>query len=206
MSPVESENPPHAPVPSDRKPSWIVAVFGAAFLEEDSPAYRSAFTLGAEIARRGWAVASGGYGGTMAAVSRGAFEAGGHTIGVTCETLSRAGRTTNPWIREEIRCETIRSRMVSLCRKADAAVALDGGIGTLTEIDFSAVQIQTGELPPRPLLLMGNIWKENFQTFFRSAASYLKEADRELFTFVSSPAEAVKIIQDHFESLSGSGR
>jgi uncharacterized protein (TIGR00730 family) len=203
MPPVESEIHPSAPAHSKGKPARIVAVFGAAFLEEDSPSYRTALALGAEIARRGWAVASGGYGGTMAAVSRGAVEAGGHAIGVTCETLSRAGRRTNPWIREEIRCETVRERLTTLVRLADAAVGLDGGIGTLAEIAFGAVQIQTGELTPRPLLLMGPMWEETFQTFFRSAEPYIKEADRALFKFVSSPMEAVKIIQDHFESLSG---
>ena len=184
---------------------YIVGVYGAAFLEESHPAFQTAFTLGAEIARRGWVTASGGYGGTMAAVSRGAFEAGGHTIGVTCETLSRAGRRTNPWIREEFRCPTVRDRLITLVRMAGASVALDGGIGTWTEIAFGAVQIQTGELSPRPLLLMGPVWAETFQTFFRSASAYVRESDKSLFGFVSTSKEAVEIIQNHFESLSGSG-
>ncbi len=192
-----------SPVDSNNKPARIVAVFGAAFLEKDDPAYRTALVLGADIARLGWAVASGGYGGTMAAVSRGAFEAGGHTIGVTCETLSDAGRVTNAWIREEIRCETIHERLITLVRLADAAVALDGGIGTLAEIAFGAVEIQTGELSPRPLVLMGEVWEATFQAFFRSASPYVRKADQSILQFVTSPEAAVNILAEHFDRPTG---
>ncbi|OGO08713.1 MAG: hypothetical protein A3K46_01630 [Chloroflexi bacterium RBG_13_60_9] len=190
---------------SPKKQGLIIAVFGAAYLEEGGPAFRTAFSLGAEIARRGWVTASGGYGGTMAAVSRGAAEAGGHTIGVTCETLSRAGRRTNPWIAEEIRCPSVHERLTALVRMADASVALDGGIGTLAEIAFAAVQIQTGELPPRPLLLAGTVWSVTFQTFFRAASAYVRESDKSLFGFVASPEEAVTVIQEHADRLAAIG-
>jgi uncharacterized protein (TIGR00730 family) len=199
MPPVEPEITSIISGSSTARSGKVVAVFGAAFLEENSPAYRAALALGTEIARRGWTTACGGYGGAMAAASRGAAKAGEHTIGVTCETLSHTGRRINPWIREEIHCPTIHDRLMRLTRMADAVVALDGGIGTLTEIVFCAVQIQTGELSPRPLLLMGSVWEETFKTFFRSASPFVRESDRGLFGFVSSPEEAVKIIGDHFE-------
>jgi uncharacterized protein (TIGR00730 family) len=205
MPPGESEITLLTAGTSKAGKGMVVAVFGAAFLEENGPAYRTAFTLGAEIARRGWSVASGGYGGTMAAASRGATDARGHTIGVTCETLNRAGRRTNPWVTEEIRCPTVRDRLMTLVRMSDAAVALDGGIGTLLEIAFGAVQMQTGELTPRPLLLMGKVWKESFQTFFRSAAPYVNESDQSLFGFVSSPKEAVDIIRKPFDRAAAPG-
>jgi uncharacterized protein (TIGR00730 family) len=173
----------------------IVAVFGAAFLPEDGPADTIARELGGLLAKQGWTVATGGYGGTMEAASRGAAEAGGHTIGVTCETLSRTGRRTNAWVREEIRCETIRDRLVTLVRTADAAVALDGGIGTLAELSFYWVQIQTGELSPRPLITVGSVWKETLHSFFQAADGYVKDPDRALIGFAASPPEAVRMIQ-----------
>jgi hypothetical protein len=173
-----------------------VAVFGAAFLPADSAAYRTARELGGLLALQGWTVATGGYGGTMEAASRGAADAGGRTIGVTCETLTRTERRTNAWVQEEIRCETVRERLVTLVRKADAAVALDGGIGTLTEITFCWVEIQTGELSPRPLVLLGSVWKETMEAFFRSAGAYIKEADRSILRFAASGEETVRIIQD----------
>ncbi len=170
----------------------VVAVLGAAFLPENGRAYRSARELGGLLAAQGWAVATGGYGGTMEAASRGAAEAGGRTIGVTCETLNRAGRRTNAWVQEEIRCATVRDRLITLVRQADAAVALDGGIGTLTEIAFCWVEIQTGELSSRPLVLLGSAWKETMEAFIRSADAYIKEADRAILRFAASPDEAVR--------------
>jgi uncharacterized protein (TIGR00730 family) len=194
---------PHQPEPAGSdKP--IVAVFGASFLPEESPAYRTAYDLGCGIAGRGWTLACGGYGGAMEAAGRGATETGGHTIGVTCDTLSRTGRRTNPWIKEEIRCPTARERLQTLVRMADAAVALDGGIGSLSEIAFFASQIQTGELSPRPLLLLGTVWKETFQSFFRCATGYLKDSDKSLLIFIASPGEAVEKIQDHLRQAARS--
>jgi uncharacterized protein (TIGR00730 family) len=195
--------PPEEILPRPGKP--VVAVFGAAFLPEVGPAYTTARILGAEIARHGWTMASGGYGGTMAAVSRGAADAGGHTIGVTCDTFSLAGRLTNPWVKEEIRCPTARERLLTLVRMADASIALDGGIGTLSEIAFCATQIQTGELSPRPILLLGAVWKETIQTIFHAGEGYLQETDKTLFQFVDSPGEAVNSIREFFDRLSGAG-
>jgi predicted Rossmann-fold nucleotide-binding protein len=155
----------------------IVAVFGAAVLATGCPAEEFARRTGEAIARRGWITATGGYAGTMAAASRGAAEAGGHTIGITCETLTRAGRRKNEWVREEIVCATI-----------------DGGIGTLTEISFCWNQIQMQELPPRPLVLAGAVWRTVFPAFFRAAEVYLKESDVSLLALAGSPEEAVQMI------------
>jgi uncharacterized protein (TIGR00730 family) len=178
----------------------VVAIFGAAFLPEDGPAYKSARELGELLAKKGWTVATGGYGGTMEAASRGAVEAGGHTIGVTCETLSRTGRRTNGWVREEIRCETTRDRLVTLVRMADAAVALDGGIGTLAELTFAWVQIQTGELSPRPLVVVGAVWRETFEAFFRAAGTYVRDEDRALLSFTVSPQDGMARLDNYFSS------
>ncbi len=61
-----------------------ITVFGGAQPKEGTPAYEEARTLGTLLAQRGHTVLTGGYMGTMEAVSRGACEAGGHVIGVTC--------------------------------------------------------------------------------------------------------------------------
>jgi uncharacterized protein (TIGR00730 family) len=183
----------------------VVAVFGAAFLAPNGPEYSNARELGARIARRGWTVATGGYAGTMEAASRGAAEAGGHTIGVTCQRLTRAGRRINPWVKEEIPTPTIRERLITLVRMADAAVALDGGIGTLSEIAFCWVQIQTGELSPRPLVLVGKVWHETFEAFFRAAGTYLQAEDRALLMFSPSGKDGIERISEYFSSRPADG-
>ena len=64
-----------------------VSVFGGSQPKEDDAAYAEALALGKLLAERGHIVLTGGYIGTMEAVSRGACEAGGHVIGVTCEDI-----------------------------------------------------------------------------------------------------------------------
>jgi uncharacterized protein (TIGR00730 family) len=195
--------------PLDAKPNsragnrMIVAVFGAAFLEKDSAAYSAARDLGRQIARRGWVVASGGYGGAMEAASRGAADFDGPTIGVTCESLNRIGRRKNPWIREEILRPTARERLFTLVDLAQAIIALEGGIGTLTEIAFCWNQMQVGEIRPKPLILVGTLWQDTFHTFLETAHEYMKDSDRSLLQFASTAEEAVRIIG---ETISAPGR
>jgi uncharacterized protein (TIGR00730 family) len=169
-----------------------VAIFGAAFLADGSTGQAEALRLGECIAHHGWTTVTGGYGGAMAAASRGAAEAGGHTIGVTCETLARAGRRKNEWVREEIRCATVRDRLCKLVEIADAYIALDGGIGTLTEIAYCWNQMQVGELKPRPVVLLGTVWQASFYAFFRAAGTYLKEEEKTMLQFATSVDEAVE--------------
>ena len=58
----------------------VITVFGSSRPEPGSPAYETAYQLGRAIAEAGWALCTGGYGGTMEASAKGAVEAGGHTV------------------------------------------------------------------------------------------------------------------------------
>ena len=81
-----------------------ISVFGGSQPKEEDAAYAEAMELGRLLAQRGHTVLTGGYIGVMEAVSRGACEAGGHVIGVTCEDIE-AWRPikANSWVMEEIR-------------------------------------------------------------------------------------------------------
>src|SRR5689334_11099528 len=105
-----------------------VTVFGSAFPCDGSSAYAAAYRLGSLLAEKGYAVCNGGYGGLMEASSRGAREAGGHTIGVTCAIWPRAA---NRYIVEEIRTQSFPERLLTLVERGDAYVVLPGGTGTL---------------------------------------------------------------------------
>ena len=79
-----------------------VSVFGGSQPKPDSSAYEEARQLGELLARRGHTVLTGGYIGTMEAVSRGAHEADGHVIGVTCAEIERWRSTgANQWVKEQ---------------------------------------------------------------------------------------------------------
>ena len=78
-----------------------VSVFGGSQPREGTTAYEEARKLGELLAKQGHVVLTGGYIGTMEAVSRGAAEAGGHVIGVTCEEIERWRKVGgNRWVKE----------------------------------------------------------------------------------------------------------
>jgi len=94
----------------------IVTVFGSSRPKEGEAEYEEARELGRFLARRGLAVCSGGFGGVMEGVSRGAKEAGGKTYGVTAEFFKWHA---NQWVDTEVRMKTWEERLFELIRLAD---------------------------------------------------------------------------------------
>lgn len=178
-------------------PTRIATVFGASTPKPGTPDYEVARHLGGLLAQAGWVVATGGYSGVMEAASRGAAEAGGHVIGVTSLVIEnwRTGARANRWIKEEIKFATLRERLYHLVDCCHAAIALPGGIGTLSEIAFTWSLLQTDEIKRKPLVLVGEMWREVAALFIREAGVYLHPGDEDLIRVVSSVEEAVHAIQ-----------
>lgn len=133
----------------------IVSVFGGSRCRDAEPAYTQARELGAALAQAGFAVATGGYGGTMEAVSRGAAEAGGHVIGVVAKVFSGTG---NRWVKEEIVVPQWEDRLLRLIAIGDAYIALPGGTGTLVELAVAWEMMHKRLLAPKPLVALGDFW------------------------------------------------
>ncbi|MBZ5669185.1 MAG: LOG family protein [Acidobacteriia bacterium] len=138
-----------------------VTVFGSSLPGEGSTAYVEAQRLGRLLAEAGYAVCNGGYGGLMEATARGAREAGGHTIGITCVLWSRPA---NPWIVQEVRAETFSERLMTLLARGDAYIVLPGGTGTLAELALAWEMMNKSSLSEtvggrKPLLVMAPYWQ-----------------------------------------------
>ena len=102
-------------------------------------------------------MANGGYGGTMAAGAAGAKQAGGRTIGVTCEAFGRGA--ANPYIDQEIRTPDLSSRLERLIELGDGYVVLPGGTGTLMEL-AAVWELQKKRLTSRKsVVLLGRWWE-----------------------------------------------
>ena len=134
------------------KSSQIVAVFGSSRRDENSALYREAYELGRALAEAGYVVLNGGYGGSMAAISHGAADAGGHVIGVTCAIFDPLA--PNRWLTEEIKEPDMLARLRTMVERADAFVTLRGGIGTLAELTLAWSLLQTRAFV-KPLILLG---------------------------------------------------
>lgn len=179
---------------------FSVSVFGGSQPLPGDVAYTEAHRLGRLLGEKGFAVLTGGYMGTMEAVSRGASETGGKVVGVTCDEIE-VFRPVGPneWVQEEIRCKTLRERLGRLMDEADAVIALPGGVGTFTEIMLTWNHLLTGAIDPIPLILVGAGWKETISTFYRTQGAYIPDSHRRWISFGGNVDEAVKILCEAME-------
>lgn len=175
-----------------------ITVFGGSQPEEGEVAYTEAQELGKLLAQRGHAVLTGGYIGTMEAVSRGAYDAGGHVIGVTCEDIENwRSVSPNRWVQEERRRKTLIERLQVLIEGCDAALALPGGAGTLTEIALMWNLMIVESLPRRPLTLIGSGWKSTFGQFFKDFDGYTSVSQQEMLGFAEDINTAVHSLENY---------
>ena len=173
-----------------------VTVFGGSQPKEGSAAYAEAQQIGKLLAEQGHAVLTGGYVGTMEAVSRGASEAGGHVIGVTCLEIERwRGTGANAWVKEERKFETLRQRLDGLIDGCDAAIALPGGPGTLTEIALMWNLMIVDAIPRRPLILVGRGWQSMLDQAYSELDDYFAANQRALLQFAPDIQTAVKLLK-----------
>lgn len=91
----------------------------------------------------------------MEAVSRGAKEAGGKTLGVTAKHFRAHA---NRWVDEEIRVDTWQERLFELIRRGKGYVVCPGGTGTLVELSVVWEMINKGVMKRKPIVSLGDFW------------------------------------------------
>src|SRR5499427_3782814 len=133
----------------------IITVFGSSRPKEGDADYTDALSLGTELARAGFAVCTGGYGGVMEAASRGAKEAGGKTYGVTAEFFKPQA---NAWVDVEVRVKSWQERLFELVRLADGYIACKGGTGTLVELAVVWEMLNKSVISGKPIVVLGEFW------------------------------------------------
>lgn len=155
--------------------------------------------LGKMLAQKGITVMSGGFGGTMEDVSRGAKSVDGKTIGVTCYIWGKDRYTkANEFIDKEIVADNLLERIQIMIKEADAFVVFPGGTGTLLELSATLEHINKGLIEPKPVIVFGDFWKPvvsclgNEPVFSKKINNHKISCCKELVTFVSTTDECVK--------------
>jgi uncharacterized protein (TIGR00730 family) len=174
----------------------IVTVFGSSRPRESDAGYEEARELGRILAGSGFSVCSGGYGGVMAAVSRGAKEGGGKTYGVTAEFFKARA---NPWIDVEVRVATWQERLFELIRLAHGFVACKGGTGTLVELAVVWEMLNKSVMTGKPLAVLGNFWSpiiECVRSVELAHGSPWGEANERLIYVAATPEEAARHLKE----------
>src|SRR5438477_3795770 len=171
----------------------VVGIFGSAEGQPGTPDYGDALNLGKMLAQAGCMVMTGGYGGAMGAVSKGAAEAGGYVIGVTVGLFKERGLMPNPFLHEEVHLPSLAERLNYLIVKPDAYVMLKGGVGTLSELALAWSLVQVGEVAARPLVLVGPMWRDFVPHF--ANISMITPNDVKRLTLVDGIDEVVPALE-----------
>jgi predicted Rossmann-fold nucleotide-binding protein len=116
-------------------------------------------------------------------------------IGVTCEDIEHwRAIGPNAWVKEEWRKKTLMDRLMALIEGCDAALALPGGPGTLTEISLTWNLMIIGSLHRRPLILIGDGWRSVFDQVFHRLGEYSPDSQRELLQFTPDVKSAIEML------------
>ncbi len=133
-----------------------ITVFGSSQPREGDEEYNHAYKLGSLIAKSGFDVCTGGFMGTMEAVSKGANEHGAEVIGVT---VNFWGSDPNRFITREIKCKNLLERVNKLVELGDAFVVLQGGTGTLLELAAVWEFANKSLMDHKPILCHSSMWQ-----------------------------------------------
>lgn len=178
-----------------------ITVFGSARFPEGHPHYELARRIGAEIAGLGFSVMTGGGAGVMEGANRGAFEAGGHSVG--CNIVLPFEQKPNRYLDRWVTIRYFFVRKVLLSKYSYAFVVLPGGFGTLDELFEAVTLIQTGKMNRFPIVVMDRGFHEQLMAHCRHMATVgtISPADTELIYFTDSVEEAVAYLRTHAVSV-----
>lgn len=170
-----------------------VSVFGSARSKPGSEEYLLAESLGAALARAGYAVITGGGPGVMEAANKGALEAGGTSVGLGIELPFEQG--INDWVEMAINFRYFFVRKTMFVKYARAFLVLPGGFGTMDELFEALTLVQTGKVTRFPVVLLGTSYWRGLVDWLRNsmvAEGKIHPADLELLCLTDDVNEAVR--------------
>jgi uncharacterized protein (TIGR00730 family) len=179
-----------------------VSIFGSARTRPDNPQYKAAQETAALLARAGYAVITGGGPGIMEAANRGAFEAGGLSIGCNIELPFE--QKPNPYLTRSLTFKYFFVRKTMFVKYSTAFVIFPGGFGTLDELFESLTLIQTRKIKNFPVILFGSAYWKGMVEWIRElmlSEGKIGEPDLRMLNLTDSPEEVVEIIVKSQDSL-----
>ena len=178
-----------------------VSVFGSARTPEDDPMYAAAVDLGRRLAGAGFATITGGGPGIMEAANRGAFEAGGVSIGANIELPMEQG--LNRYVNLPLNFRYFFVRKTMFVKYAEGFVIFPGGFGTLDELFEALTLIQTGKVGHFPVVLFGSSFWRGLRDWIEEqllATGKIHEHDRDLLWITDDTEEVVEIMLSSYRA------
>ncbi|MDR1395812.1 MAG: TIGR00730 family Rossman fold protein [Deltaproteobacteria bacterium] len=173
-----------------------VSLFGSARCLPDDSYYQLAEKTARLLAASGFGVVSGGGGGIMEAVNKGAAEAGGTSIGLNIELPHEQVPNTFANVRLDFHYFFIRK--VVFVKYSQAYVIFPGGFGTLDELFEALTLIQTDRIRPFPAILVGSSYWKGLLDWMKDqmlGQGNISPEDLDSFSVVDEPEEVVRLIK-----------
>lgn len=170
--------------------------FGSARTSFEEHFYKEASELAGKLAKRGFAVITGGATGIMDAANKGAYEAGGASIGLNIRLDEFQAPNTN--LTDYVIFDHFFVRKVMLAFASEVYIFFPGGFGTLDEFFEIVTLVQTKKIRKIPIVLYGKEYWDPLVAFFDSKLygehGAIEKADLELYQVVDSVDEAFDYI------------
>jgi len=180
-----------------------VSVFGSARIRPDDRYYQLAVELGRRLVEEKFAVITGGGPGIMEAANKGAFEAGGASVGANI--FLPVEQKSNPYQNISLEFHHFFARKVMFVKYAVAFVCFPGGFGTMDEFFESMTLIQTGKASRFPIVLIGTDFWKDLVEWMRGTLlqkfSTISPEDLNLFMLTDDTEEAVKHIVRSYRQM-----
>lgn len=174
---------------TEKSEERIITIFGGSKCGVNSPEYQQAKELGARLAEAGFTICTGGYLGIMEAASRGAREKGGRVFGIV---MNQFKSEPNRYLTDKVATDHFYDRLQNLITLSVGFVALRGGMGTVTEISLVWNKLQTKVLERRPLVLIGDCWKQVVDCWKQELV--VSDSDVSYLDFAENAEEACRLI------------
>lgn len=183
----------HKGIETVKKFNPAVTFYGSTRIREDHPYYIKVRNLTHRIAEElKYAVLSGGGPGIMEAANRGAFEAGGTSVGLTIKLPFE--QVTNPYVTDEIPFHFFFTRQSAMSYSTEVCVFCPGGFGTLNELFENLTLQQTGKIGKIPVILFGS-------DFWNPIEKMIRETLFEKYHTVSEKDMKLYIIEDDEDKI-----
>ncbi len=175
-----------------------VTIFGSARFQPDHPYYKIAESLGAEIAKLGFTIMTGGGPGIMEAANKGAKSVGGKSVGCNIELPFE--QKHNDFLDHWVKMKFFFNRKTLLIKYSYAFIVLPGGFGTMDEFFESMTLIQTGKLTHFPVIIYGTEYHKELMEFLDKMEidKTISHIDRDLFLVTNDLNQIVMHIVNNF--------
>jgi uncharacterized protein (TIGR00730 family) len=178
-----------------------VSIFGSARCGKNDEVYRVTEEIARRLVQEGFTIITGGGPGVMEAANKGAYEAGGKSVGLNIELPFEQG--ANPYTNLGLSFRYFFVRKVMFIKYASAFVIMPGGFGTLDELFEAVTLIQTDKIKPFPVVMFGSRFWAGLQDWIKETLledGRISEEDLSIFKVVDEVDEVVSVIKEFYDN------